>query len=169
MQGDASNREKAAGGGVLMRLGRLWRGRDGAMAVEFAFMAPIFLACLMAVFEFGRYFLISSTVQYAVEDIGRSAMAHYTREYWLDKTETETNLTNTVDTQLEADADTRIFGWDPASITVTGTPTVSSDPTVPSTILIVGTTQFEFMIPFVPAPSLTIRRQTVVLMIRFDS
>ena len=167
MQDDASNIQAPSGGGILIWLSRLWRNRGGAMAMEFAITAPIFLTFLMAVFEFGRYYLISSTVQYAVEDIGRFAMSHYTREYWADKENAggDTHFTGLVDSQLEADAGSRIFGWDPDTITVTGTPDTSTDP---ATMLIVGTTTFNFTIPFVPSPTINIRRQTRVPMIRFD-
>ena len=112
MQDDAKNIQAPSSGGILIWLSRLWRNRGGAMAMEFAITAPIFLTFLMAVFEFGRYYLISSTVQYAVEDIGRFAMSHYTREYWADKENAggDTHFTGLVDAQLEADAGSRIFG-----------------------------------------------------------
>ncbi len=54
-------------------LARLWRSRDGATAIEMAFVLPVFLAFLLGIEEFGRAFWTESTLQYAVEAAARCA------------------------------------------------------------------------------------------------
>lgn len=60
---------------MLVRLKRLLANRRGAIAVETAFALPILVTLLIGAFEFGRLFWIRSTMQYAVEQTGRYAMA----------------------------------------------------------------------------------------------
>jgi len=53
--------------------GRLWRARDGATAVEMAFLLPVFLLFLLGIEEFGRALWTQSTLQFAVEAAARCA------------------------------------------------------------------------------------------------
>lgn len=40
---------------MLIQIGRLWRCTTGNMAVEFAFLAPLFAIMALGAFDFGRY------------------------------------------------------------------------------------------------------------------
>jgi len=44
---------------MIRRLGKLWRSREGASAVEFAMVMPWFLLMLFGIIEFGRLFWTS--------------------------------------------------------------------------------------------------------------
>ena len=57
-------------------LGRLWRGREGNAAVEFALLLPVVAAFRLGILELGRFFWHRSTLEHAVEETGRYAMAH---------------------------------------------------------------------------------------------
>jgi len=48
----------------------------GAMTVEFAIAAPVFLIFVMGLVDFGRLFWIKSTMQFAVEQAARYAMVN---------------------------------------------------------------------------------------------
>ncbi len=50
---------------------RIVRNRDGSAAVEFAIVAPVFLAILMSTFEVGWFFFANSQVDAAVLDASR--------------------------------------------------------------------------------------------------
>ncbi|MBY0429995.1 MAG: pilus assembly protein [Rhodospirillales bacterium] len=62
---------------AIRNFGRnLFRNQGGAAALEFAFIAPLFLVILMSGLEFGHMMWKRSTLQHAVEEAGRYAMAH---------------------------------------------------------------------------------------------
>lgn len=44
------------------------KGTRGAAAVEFALVLPIFVLLLMGIIDFGRYFFVQHTVQYATRE-----------------------------------------------------------------------------------------------------
>ena len=58
------------------------KGRDaakdtrGAITVEFAIAAPVFLIFVMGLIDFGRLYWIKSTMQFAVEQTARYAMVN---------------------------------------------------------------------------------------------
>jgi Flp pilus assembly protein TadG len=54
---------------------RLDRDRQGAAAVEFALLLPLLLVLLVAVLEFGRAMWLRQTLQFAVEEAARTALA----------------------------------------------------------------------------------------------
>jgi len=58
-----------------MTLG-LWRHREGNAAVEFALLLPVVAAFMLGIVELGRMFYHRSTLEHAVEETGRYAMAH---------------------------------------------------------------------------------------------
>lgn len=52
------------------------RNTDGAMAVEFAMVIPIFLMMLFGTIELGNLLYAKSTLQHGIETAGRYAMVH---------------------------------------------------------------------------------------------
>jgi len=177
---EKSTAENPAGGGIFLRLRRLLRARDGAMAVEFAFVGPIFIIILWSVFEFGRFYWIKSSLQYAVEDAGRYAMAHFTRNYWAydagttscpgastppTVTEMIQCAANDVETKAESNAVAQFFGWSLPDPTFDATQELGT----PDLIMIEGTVTFEFIMPFVPTPEINLKARTRVPLVRFDT
>jgi Flp pilus assembly protein TadG len=57
-------------------LRRILRARDGASAVEFALLLPLVMGVFIGGIEFGRLFWQRSSLEHAVEETGRYAMAH---------------------------------------------------------------------------------------------
>jgi len=58
------------------RCRRILTDTRGALAVEFAIAAPIFLIFVMGLVDFGRLYWIKSTMQFAVEQTARFAMVN---------------------------------------------------------------------------------------------
>ena len=54
-------------------LGRLWRARGGASAVEMAFLLPVFMLFILGICEFGRALWTQTALQFAVEAAARCA------------------------------------------------------------------------------------------------
>jgi Flp pilus assembly protein TadG len=59
-------------------LRRLRGAADGASALEFALAFPVVVLALIGGIEFGRLFWQRSTLEHAIEETGRYAMAHTT-------------------------------------------------------------------------------------------
>lgn len=51
----------------------LWRSRDGATAIEMAFLLPVFLLFLLGIEEFGRALWTQTAMQFAVQAASRCA------------------------------------------------------------------------------------------------
>ena len=165
-----SNNETRTGGWLMpMRWLFLRRFRDcesGATAVEFAFMAPIFLVVLFGLIEFGRLFWLDASLRYAVEEVGRDAMAEYTRTYWADPSVSDSDLIDAVKTSSEASLPTSVFAYNFASITFTVTIDTSGNPDF---LVLEGDYDFSFLIPFVPMPGLALHAETRVPMLKSDT
>lgn len=54
--------------------------RDGNMAVEFALVAPVFLAMLLGIMSYGGYFWMAHSVQEIADDSARAALAGLTAD-----------------------------------------------------------------------------------------
>lgn len=54
----------------------LWKQNDGNIAVEFALVAPIFLAVIFGIIEMGNAYLAFNNLQYARDQAARYAMLH---------------------------------------------------------------------------------------------
>jgi Flp pilus assembly protein TadG len=54
----------------------LWRDRRGATALEFALVAPAFLACLFGVFQLGWALHCNESVDYALNKAARSLVSN---------------------------------------------------------------------------------------------
>jgi Flp pilus assembly protein TadG len=57
-----------------MRWFRLSRGKGGNAAVEFALALPVFILLLMAIIDFGRFFFVQHTLQFATREGMRMAL-----------------------------------------------------------------------------------------------
>ena len=105
--------------------------RRGAAAAEFALILPILLLMVFGVIEFGRMFWIKNSIQFAVEEAGRYAMVN----------------ASATSGELEAYAESKIYGMDPSDITFTITSESSGGTDFVS---ITGTYQFVTLIPVIP-------------------
>lgn len=56
------------------RIGRFGRDRSGAVALEFAFLAPMLIFMIMGMVGYGGYFWMSHSVQQMANDAARAAM-----------------------------------------------------------------------------------------------
>lgn len=61
---------------ALRFLSRLRKNKDGAMAVEFAIIIPIFMIMLFGTLEIANILYAKSTLQHGIETAGRYAMVH---------------------------------------------------------------------------------------------
>lgn len=132
----------------LCLLRRLCGSIAGTTAVEFAIVLPVFLALIMGIIEFGRLFWVQTSLRHSVEQTARIAMAEYTRESF-----TNANFStwfSTWSSNVAADADDEIFGFDPTSITFTATTTTVSSIDYVS---IVADYTFNFLFPVIPGQS----------------
>lgn len=59
---------------ITRRARRFCRKGDGAMAVEFAFVAPVMLTMIFGIIEFGRIAYTQSTLEFAAEETTRFAV-----------------------------------------------------------------------------------------------
>ena len=105
--------------------------RRGAAAVEFALVLPLLMMLVFGAVEFGRMFWIKNSIQFAVEEAGRFAMVN----------------TDATTGELEAYAESRIFGMDPTDITFSVTAESFGGTDFMS---IAGTYEFVTLIPLVP-------------------
>jgi Flp pilus assembly protein TadG len=63
---------------ILRNLRCFLRATNGAAAVEFAIVAPIFILFCIGIFEAGRMMWIRNSIQTATEEAARYAMVHTT-------------------------------------------------------------------------------------------
>lgn len=81
------------------------RGRDGASAVEFGLLAPLFVLVLAGLVEFGMLIWNKHSLEFAVEETGRSVMT----------------MTGVTEEAVAADLKGRLLGIDPAAVTTSVT------------------------------------------------
>lgn len=62
--------------GILIKLRRLWRRDDGAGAIEFAVVAPLFFLFMFGIIEFGRLTWIRLSLQYAADEASRFVLTN---------------------------------------------------------------------------------------------
>lgn len=58
----------------MRRLSTFWRARDGAAAIEAAFVLPLTLMLLLGIMEIGRIAWVQSALNFAVEEAARCAV-----------------------------------------------------------------------------------------------
>lgn len=103
---------------------RLWSCKKGTVAIEMAFVLPLLLVLILGILEFGRAMWIRQTLQFAVEEAARSAIA--------DSTLTPTAIGNLVSADM--------IGVQGVTPTVVATSTASQ-------VSIVASYSFTFLVP----------------------
>jgi Flp pilus assembly protein TadG len=128
-----------------------WRSREGTGAIEFAIIAPVFFLFMMGIFEFGRLFWVQVSLQNAVEQTVRYAMAEYTRETFNKATRASfSTWFNAWGSGLQSSASGEIFGWDPTGIIFTVARTGAATSTTVDQVKLSATYQFDFVLLIVP-------------------
>lgn len=56
---------------MSVKFWRLWSDRSGGAALEFAMVAPVFIALLLGGVEFGRMYYVRQSLEYATEQAAR--------------------------------------------------------------------------------------------------
>lgn len=82
-------------------LRRFARGREGAAAVEFGLLAPLFVLVVAGLVEFGMFIWNKHSLEFAVEETGRSVMT----------------MTSVTEDAVTAALRERLLGVDPAAVT----------------------------------------------------
>ena len=164
--------------GVLARLRRFIRAKDGVAAVEFALIGPILIVMILGVVEAGRLFWFQSSLEYQVEEAARYAMTHYTREFYT-LCDPQNNPADSCAASLLGDVDSTAntslyeasFAWDPSGASLSAT----ADPgagTALDYLLVEGDYNFTFAVGMIPGLDLifnmTLHAETRVPMLPFE-
>lgn len=118
---------------------RLARTRAGATAVEFAFVAPLFLVMVLGVIEMSRAMWIKSTMQFAVDETARFVIVNTSASTTTLETYAQTAVTDT--------------GMGSTGMTFSASSATTSDGTF---ITISATYDFSVLIGYVPFPDITL-------------
>lgn len=76
----------------MMRFARLIREKSGAAVIEFALVAPVFIALMMGVVEVGLYMQNYNAVHSLATDATRFATVEYQKNNKIDTTTMENNI-----------------------------------------------------------------------------
>ncbi len=134
--------------GVHRLLGGWRRCVSGATAVEFGMILPVFLIFVMGLVEFGRLFWVQANLRHAVEQTARSAMAEYTREFFVN--DNFSTWFSSWTSSLEAGAADEAFGLNATDIVFTATTSQTSGIDYVS---VSASYDFEYLFPVVPGMS----------------
>ncbi|MCW5731057.1 MAG: pilus assembly protein [Alphaproteobacteria bacterium] len=121
---------------------RLFACERGNAAVEFSLVAPLFISLLLGVVEFGRYHWIQNGLRFAVEEAGRFAIAN-----------------------SSASAETiaaKVLAKAPSTGTAPVIDVQASSSGGMNFITIQASTDFSFLMPFLPIGPLPIASRTTV-------
>ncbi|MGQ0663793.1 MAG: TadE/TadG family type IV pilus assembly protein [Pseudomonadota bacterium] len=113
---------------------RRWRsgGFDaGAAAAEFALVSPLLILLIVGLIEFGRLFWLQNTMQFVAEEGGRFAAVRTTATMQ----------------QVTDFARSRIFGFDPATVTITATTEMNG---AIQFVTVTTTYDFRFIVTLIP-------------------
>ena len=125
------------------------RDESGSVAIEFAFVAAVFLAILFGIISYGFQFATRIALSYAVTEGGRAAVAG------LDAGQRETYATNAINRALVAYSPL----IDPASAALDFQET--DDPQGNRLLVRIDYTDTRFsLLPFIPTPEATMRVET---------
>jgi Flp pilus assembly protein TadG len=120
------------------------RGREtGGAALEFAVVAPVFLALVFGIVDFSRYAFSLISVRQAAAEAARAASMGRTAE----------------EVQEIARTQAPFLG---NALTVTCTGCGVTDPSQPLTYSITASATFTFLLPYVPSGQIRITEQTQV-------
>jgi Flp pilus assembly protein TadG len=122
----------------------IFRNQSGGAFIEFAIAGPVVLLAVMGCLEFGRYFWIRNTLEYAVEEAGRYAI--------LNKTATESDI----QTQVRS----KVMGVDPSTISVSVVSTTGTNVTYKT--ITATSTGVSLVSGFLPMRTLALSAQTRV-------
>jgi Flp pilus assembly protein TadG len=61
----------------MSRLAAFWRAREGAAAIEAAFILPVLLMLLLGLMEIGRMAWVQSALNYSVQEAARCAIVRH--------------------------------------------------------------------------------------------
>lgn len=121
---------------------RMLANHRGAMAVEFAIVAPIFLIMVLGIIEVGRAFWIKSTLQYAVEEAGRYVMVN----------------TSATTSQVQTYAQ----GYLPSSLSAASVSALQETTGSVTFMSITASYSFQTIVPLVPLPAVTLNAKSRV-------
>ncbi len=121
-------------------------GRSGAMAIDFALVAPVFFMLVFGIIDFSRVAFTKGVMLYAMEEASRWAAVNFPATA----------------TEIEAIASGKFVVIDPADITAfSATVTDNGDKTKAVTLQMDYT--FEFMMPFVDLDPITLSTEATIL------
>lgn len=102
-------KRRAMGAGTMEPCGSSWRrfacAGEGAAAVEFGLLAPLFVLLLAGLMEFGLFIWNKHSLEFAVEETGRSVMT----------------MSSVSEEAVATDLKARLLGVDPAAVTTSVT------------------------------------------------
>ncbi len=130
---------------------RFFRCRNGASAVEFALMLPLFLAVVFGIVVFGSYLAMVHGVQQLAAEAARSSVAGLT--------DSERNSLATSYVTANAATYPLIV---PSNLSVNAAPSAGNANVYVVTVNYDASTSFIYSLPFVPAPRSTIVRSAAI-------
>ncbi len=90
---------------VSNAVGRFRRNRRGSVAVEFAFIAPIFFALLFAIIETGMVFLAGQVLETGMQDSARLMFTHQAQDTNMSEVDFKTDLCKRIKTLFDCAGD----------------------------------------------------------------
>ncbi|WP_420361356.1 TadE/TadG family type IV pilus assembly protein [Ensifer canadensis] len=74
-QGQRKSSHGSVGVADMSKITRLFGSRDGAAAIEFAIIAPLFFLCVLTLIAYGIYLSAAHSIQQIAADAARTAIA----------------------------------------------------------------------------------------------
>lgn len=127
------------------------RNRDGASAVEFALVLPLFLAIVFGIVVFGCYLTMVHGVQQLAAEAARTSVAG------LSDSERKSLATSYVASNVST-----YPLLDAALVSVTAAPSTGAAHVYTVTVRYDGSSNFVFSLPFVPSPPFPITRSAAI-------
>lgn len=115
------------------------REQEGATAVEFALVVPVFLIFLFGIISLTQAFWIRNGLQYAVDDAGRYAMIN----------------TTATDDQIRTQLRSKLYGMDSSAVTITLSSATSSGVTYKTIVTTYSFSPFNNGLVSIPTISLS--------------
>lgn len=132
--------------------GKFWAARDGAIAVEFAMIAPIFLMIVFGILIYGSYLAVIHGVQQLAAEAARSSIAGLS----------ETERSSLANAYVTGNVNSYPL-IDPSHLTVNAATSPSDANVFVVTVNYDASKMFLYSLPtFVPAPSPAIVRSAAI-------